>query len=220
MNKLWEIYIFDRFPVFGTGVKSVLEKEPDMFISQVFQKERELFRVLRNAQPHLLFIDAVHSPDGCLPLVRKVKQTCPKLKVLVITAQEISIIQINEMMIAGIEGMLRCDADCDKLRTAIHEVLSGNRFFPGQMMTHYSLSGETPELIRTDKISGLDSPPITPREVEVLKFYAKGLTAKEVGNQLFISQRTVETHKKNIMFKLQIRTTADLVKYAILHRII
>ncbi len=169
--------------------------------------------------PHLLLIDAVYSPDGCVPLIRKVKRLFPDFKTLVVSSPDVFFFRIDEMITAGIEGLVFSDAEFDQLVAAIHVVLSGSTIFP-EKVVNTSHSREMEQLQNIRKKPEDRQPVLTSREVEVLKFFSGGLTAKEIGSRLFISPRTVETHKNNIMAKFHFRNSADLVKYALLNRII
>ena len=84
MNNTFKIVIFDRYPVFGSGIKYILEKESNLFILKIIHDNKDLFNQIRKELPHLLVVDAIHCSDGCIPLLRNIKITNPVLKVFVI----------------------------------------------------------------------------------------------------------------------------------------
>jgi DNA-binding NarL/FixJ family response regulator len=140
------------------------------------------------------------------------------IKVLLLT-MEVSREYVSAAIKAGVDGYLPKDVDQETLLDAIRKVNRGDRFFNDAIMKlvfedFYS----NQKLKKTDKISLPND--LTKREYEVLGHVASGKTNKEVADNLFISIKTVETHKTNILEKLGLRNTAELVKYAIKNKII
>jgi DNA-binding NarL/FixJ family response regulator len=218
MNDTFKIVIFDRYPVFGSGIQSVLEKEADLFILKILENSKDLFFYIKAEHPHLLVVDAVHSSDECIPLIRNIKITHPFLAVFVIANRESSL-SLDELVNTGVDGLIFGDSRSDEVISAIRAVLHGDNYFPDEVNRHPILRGLSKVRNNRNK-TGILIPRLSPRENEVLKYFAGGLTYKEIGNRLFISPRTVETHKNHIMVKLNLRTKADIVKYALLNRII
>jgi DNA-binding NarL/FixJ family response regulator len=217
MNDKFKIIIFDRYLFFGSGIQSVLEKESDLFILKIIQNNKDLFIQIRTGLPHLLVIDAVHSSDGCIPLIRNIKINHPLLAVFVIANQESSL-YLNELVNFGVNGIIFGDSGTEEVISAVRAVLYGNNYFPAEVKNHPMLRKLLQRNINNK--TGTFIPQLSPRENEVLKHFAAGLTYKEIGTLLFISPRTVETHKNHIMVKLNLRTKTDIVKYALLNSMI
>jgi two-component system, NarL family, response regulator NreC len=218
VNGNFKIVIFDRYPVFGMGIQSVLEKESDLFILKIIENNKDLFIQIKTELPHLVVVDAVHSSDGCIPLLRNIKITYPFLSVFVIANRESSL-YLDDLVKTGADGIIFGDSAYEEVMSAIRTVLCGKNYFPEEVNKHPKLR----ELSRVRNISDKEEtsiPQLSPREKEVLKHFAEGLTYKEIGELLFISSRTVETHKNHIMAKLNQRTKVDIVKYAFLNRMI
>ena len=217
MNSTLKIVLFDRYPVFGSGIKSVLEKESEIHIQRVIHGNKDLFSCLKEGPPDLLIVDAVHYTDACIPLIRRIRFLYDGLKIFLIVTRE-AYLYIGELIHIGIDGMAFCDSEANEVIMAIRTVLSGKKHFPDEILKHKQLR----EYIQLWNINNQTKagPRLTLRENEVLKRFAAGLTYKEIGNLLFISPRTVETHKNHIMAKLNLRTTADMIKFALLNRMI
>jgi DNA-binding NarL/FixJ family response regulator len=218
MNDTFKIIIFDRYPFFGSGIQSVLEKESDLFILKIIENNKDLFVQIRTELPHLLVVDAVHSSDGCIPLLRNIKITHPFLAVFVIANRESSLF-LDELVNTGIDGLIFGDSGTEEVISAIRAVLNGNNYFPDEVNKHPMLR-ELLQVRNSRNKTGTIIPRLSPRENEVLKHFAGGLTYKEIGNLLFISPRTVETHKNHIMVKLNLQTKVDIIKYALLNQMI
>lgn len=135
----------------------------------------------------------------------------PETKVLILSAlvDEESVMRAVK---AGATGYLSKDAGTEELIEAIKTIYDGDEYFGGKIskIIFKSFSRINSEKNRSNFENILSN-----RETEVLKCFADGMTYKETGEKLFISPRTVETHKNSILSKLELRTSADLIKYAI-----
>ncbi len=123
---------------------------------------------------------------------------------------------INEMIDAGVEGYILKNTGTDELQLALQKIADGYLFFSNEV---------TQELINTIKnktniSSTEEEAKLTPREIEITKLIADEYTNEKIGEKLFISERTVETHRKNIFRKTNTKSVAGLIKYAINNKII
>lgn len=116
---------------------------------------------------------------------------------------------------SGVTGYLSKDAGSDELLAAIRSVASGEEYF-GEKISRIIFKSYQQKLMGADMPGGRPAfNELTPREMEILKCFAEGMSYKEIGARLFISPRTVETHRNNIMDKLELTSLAGLIKYAI-----
>lgn len=116
---------------------------------------------------------------------------------------------------SGVTGYLSKDAGSDELLAAIRSVVSGEEYF-GEKISRIIFKSYQQKLMGADMPGGRPAlNELTPRETEILKCFAEGMSYKEIGARLFISPRTVETHRNNIMDKLELSSLAGLIKYAI-----
>ena len=167
-----------------------------------------LFLLLEEVTPQVIIMDISMPGMSGIQLCREVKKENSAIKVLFVTAN-VDTTHIKGAVKAGADGFLPKDISSEEFTKAIIEVAQGNTYFSqkisGLMVKVLSLS--TSEKAKETELSL--------RELEIVKQLADGKSQKEIATELFISPRTVETHKKNIQTKLAIDTTAELIKYAI-----
>lgn len=196
-----DILIVDDHPIVAEGLrKLILQKNlaSKCIISNSFDECR---RVLQVFIPCLVLAD-YSLPDGNgADLCRMIKQTSEKIKILAISSyREVSIIRL--MLDSGASGFVLKNASEDEIIEAIKNVLDGKKYIceeSNEIMDH------------NNSVHAI----ITRREIEILKFIADGYTNPEIAEKLFISQCTVNTHRKNILLKLNAKNTASLIKMAI-----
>lgn len=135
----------------------------------------------------------------------------PETKVLILSAlvDEESVMRAVK---AGATGYLSKDAGTEELIEAIKTIYDGDEYFGGKIS---KIIFKSFSRINSEKNGSNSENILSNRETEVLKCFADGMTYKETGEKLFISPRTVEAHKNSILSKLELRTSADLIKYAI-----
>jgi DNA-binding NarL/FixJ family response regulator len=152
--------------------------------------------------PNLRGIEAIH----------ELKARCPDLKVLILTMHRDGE-YLRQAFSAGADGyLLKEDADAE-LYSAIEKIRQGKIFITQRLSEE--LTDDWAKIKRGDMKPLTNQEKLTVREKQVLKMIAEGKSSKEIASALFISARTVDHHRANMMEKLQIKKTADLVKYAI-----
>ena len=165
-----------------------------------------LFLLLKEKIPDVLVLDISMPGLSGIEACKRVKIKNPEIKILMVTAN-VDTTHLKNAIKAGADGFLPKDTSSEEFTEAIFEVAKGNTYFSpkisGLMIKVMSLSSINRET------------ELTLRELEVVKQLANGKLQKEIAASLFISPRTVETHKKNIQGKLGVHTTIDLVKFAI-----
>ncbi len=213
MESPFKILLADDHVMFRRGVRSLIQEMENVEVVGEAGDGLELLRLLKEIHPQLVIMDISMPNLRGLEATREIKMLDPGVKVLILTMHK-DREYLYHAMTAGAEGyLLKEDADgelilaIETLRrggTFISPLLSGqladifiDKFrFPGQL-------GTAPE------------GPLTVREREIVKLIAEGKSSKEIGALLFISSRTVQHHRANIMKKLNLKKTTDLVKYAI-----
>ena len=209
----YRIVLADDHVMFRQGIKNILERAEDLKVAGEAGDGLELLELLKKTTQDMVILDISMPKLRGLEATREIKVISPDVKVLILTMHK-NKEYVYYAISAGAEGyLLKEDADTE-LFTAIEKIRQGGHYISPL------LSGEvTHELIQTSRNGKLTPQydPLTIREREVLKLIAEGITNKEIANLLFISIRTAERHRANIMEKLNIRQTANLIKYAI-HR--
>jgi len=200
MSSSYQIVLADDHVMIRQGLKKLIEAKSDMKVIGEAADGVELLSFLAALTTHMIILDISMPNLGGIEAVREIKRRFPSVKVLVLTMHRE---YLHKALAAGADGyLLKEDADRE-LFSAIENLRQGK--------THISpgLRGE----MEGSKATLL--PPLSTREIEVLKLIASGKPNKEISEILSISIRTVENHRASIMNKLGLKNTASLVNYAI-----
>ncbi len=206
----YRIVLADDHVMFRKGIRNILERDAGLEVAGEAGDGLELLKFIKNAPPDLVLLDIAMPGLRGLEATREIKIISPKVKVLILTMHRDKA-YVYYAISAGAEGyLLKEDADTELFK-AIEKIRAGDYYISPLLS-----GGLTHELIQAHH-NGQFPPPesLTVREREVLKLVAEGVKNKEIADLLFISVRTVEHHRANIMRKLNIKKTANLIKYAI-----
>jgi len=207
----YRIVLADDHVMFRQGIKRIIEETEGLEVVGEASDGFELLQLLKNLQPDMVLLDISMPNIRGIEATREIKSLYPNVKVLILTMHRKKE-YLYHAISAGAQGyLLKEDSDVE-LFSAVKTIRKGS-FYVTRL-----LAGELAEDI-AHMYKGnaeLPSQPLTTREREVLKLIAEGKSNKEIANLLFISARTAENHRANIMRKLNLSKTADIVKYAIL----
>ena len=213
MASPFKILLADDHVMFRRGVKSLIQKMDNVEVVGEAGDGLELLQLLKNIHPHLVIMDISMPNLRGLEATREIKILDPGIKVLILTMHK-DREYLYHALTAGAEGyLLKEDAD-GELISAIKTLRRGGTFISPL------LSNQMADIF-VNKFQAGDKPRTTPgeplsiRERQILKLIAEGKSSKEIGELLFISSRTAQHHRANIMRKLNLKKTTDLVKYAI-----
>ncbi len=217
MNKI-KIVLVDDHKIVRDGLKILLMNLPDMEVIGDVATGADLFDLLLNVKPDILLMDISLPKMSGISITEKVSREYPGIKVVMLTAN-IEDEAVVDSFRAGALGYLPKDIEYEELIEAIQVVFEGNEYLAKSisnvMFKNYLTNNKTGTL----KQFKFDHD-LTKRELQVLELFAEGFSYKEIAVKLNISARTVESHKNNIMEKLELKSLIDLVKYAIKHGII
>ena len=208
--------IYDELKITQEGIASLLQSVEDIEIILKADLREQLPDALKVTPVHVLIV-VVHAYNTQFTnLIVHLSNGHPKVRILVI-----SIANDEEAVLrtikAGAKGFLAKDTTRSELVEAIYTLRNGYDFFSNSITV--LLLNKYIRKLKTDNdrpdISSLSS-----REVEIMKMWGNSFTNKEIADKLFLSVRTVETHKNHIMQKLNLKTSVDLVKFAIRNNII
>jgi DNA-binding NarL/FixJ family response regulator len=200
------IVLADDHVMFRKGVKRIIEETPGLEVVGEANDGLELLRLLKAQEPKLVLLDISMPHLRGLEATREIKKLYPRVKVILLTMHR-SKEFLQQALEAGAEGfLLKEDADFELLR-AIQTVRAGKKFISTLLST------EMADLAMRAK--PVDTDPLTIREMTIVKLLAEGKTAKEIADLLYISVFTVRRHRDNIMRKLNLKTLADLIRYAL-----
>lgn len=200
----YKILIVEDHLIVKDGIKMVLKKEADLEIVGDLDDGDEVISFLKKTPVDLILLD-INLPkvDG-VTLARKIKSEFQTVKILVLTFYNKAAF-IKEIAETGAEGYVLKNSSGDEVISAIYKVLNGERYFSKEA---------TDTLLKSLQRQGTNhQAKLTKREIEVMILIAKGFTANEIAEKLFISAHTADTHRKNIMAKLKFKNKAELILY-------
>ena len=210
MEKI-KILIADDHKIVRVGLRGILEREEDITVIAEAEDGSQVLEILKENVTDVILMDIDMGRTNGIATTQKVKATYPDVHVLALTMHE-ERDHIIGMLEAGASGYLLKNAGREELLTAVHTVVKGDSYFSNQVSA--TLLQAITNIKRKAPQSNHNTP-LTDREIEVLQLIAQEYSNGEIAEKLFISIRTVDTHRRNILDKLQVKNTAGLVKYAI-----
>jgi len=208
MKELIKVAVTDDHQLILNGLKDILEASEGVKFTSGFLNIEETRKGLETNIPDVLLLD-VNLPDGDgIEFCKEITKDHPDLKVIALTSYDQSIM-VKNMMRNGAQGYLLKNTSKEELLKAIKTVNGGGRFLQPELEKQL-----LDESFGSSRQQGY-IPTLTRREKEVLNLIMEELTSAEIGEKLFISQKTVETHRLNLIQKMGVRNTAGLVKEAI-----
>ncbi|MBN2215386.1 MAG: response regulator transcription factor [Bacteroidales bacterium] len=213
-----EIGIFDEHKIVQEGVSSLLEDVDDIHIAVKSDEKAHLIESLKKNAVNILIVN-IHTLNVTVHnLISQLMISFPGVKILVLSVhnEEEFILKIIK---AGASGFLARDTGRNELIEAIYTIRNGYDFY-SKSITHLLLNKYISNL-KSREGSDFDSlKSLSSRETEILKMWGESHSNREIADKLFISVRTVESHKNHIMQKLNLKTVVDLVKFAIKNNLI
>jgi DNA-binding NarL/FixJ family response regulator len=202
--------IVDDHKMFRDGVSAIVNTSDFAQVIWEASNSQEAFTQLERAVPQVILMDISIGFESGVTLSKSVLDKYPDVKIIGLTMhhEESFVIQMLEL---GAAGFLLKDAGSDKMVEAIQKVAEGETYYGShvsQILLKHITKG-TRAKVKPDK------QPLTKRETEILTLIAQEYSNPEIAKELFISIRTVDTHRRNLLEKLQVRNTAGLVKHAI-----
>lgn len=212
MNKI-NVVLVDDHKLFRDGLKSLLHNTKDINVVGEFGNANDLIEQMNQLSAQIIITDISMPGMNGIELTQYLAEKHPYIKTIILSMHNNKEFILSAMD-AGAKAYLPKDIAGNELNEAIHEVSLGHEYF-NQIISNIVMRS----LMRNSKEEKKHGE-LTKRETEVLRLVSDGFMNKEVADQLNISVRTVDCHKNNIMSKLGLNTTAELVKYAIRHHII
>jgi len=210
MDKI-TVVIVDNHQIVCQGIKSLLASVSDISIRDTIKNLKDLSAYLRAGQTNVALINLYNPSDTDLEYIKEVTSHFPKVRLLILAMDADENFFLKTIR-AGAKGMLTKESNRNELVEAIYTVRSGYDYFD-KSITNIILNSYLHKTPLHSDVTKKES--LSQREEEVLTLYGEGFTNKEIADKLFISIRTVESHKNNIMKKINLRTTVDMVKFAI-----
>lgn len=205
------VLVVDDHAVVREGIRHVLTESAGFSVVGEAESGVRGLELAQQLQPDVVLLDITMPAESGLDVAARLRQLVPEIRILILSMHEQGE-YVLEAVRAGAHGYVLKDTRPAELRDAVRAVHSGEEYFSPAVAGRLSaaLRGELEIEKSKSKLELL-----TPRERDVLLLVAEGRTNKEIGAQLEISPRTVETHRESIVRKLQIRTIAGLTRFAI-----
>ncbi|MHB1688399.1 MAG: response regulator [Ignavibacteriaceae bacterium] len=211
MNKI-KILIVDDHLLIRTGVISLLKDSSSIEVIGEAENGKDAINKFEKLKPNVVLMD-ISMPDiSGIEATKKIKEKHPLANILILTIFENEDYIFNAIK-NGASGVLHKNIGKKELVEAIIAVSEGKKYF-GQGLTQLLIENLMIKYEEENRNESQDKTFLTKREIQILCFIAEGLSAEDIGEKLKISTRTVETHKTNMMQKLNINSTAALALYA------
>ena len=204
------ILVVDDHPIIREGLGTLLTSQPDLMICGEAANISGALKIVTETGPDVAVVDiALHGENG-LDLVRRMKAIRPQLRVLVVSMYDDEL-YAERALDAGAMGYLNKQVASRNIVVAIRQLLAGQRYLSEE--TAALLEARKNEHLPDGARQGLSA--LTNREMEVFKMIGKGMTTAEIAAGLFLSVKTVESHRQKIKLKLGLNTPAELSREAV-----
>jgi two-component system response regulator NreC len=207
-----KILLCDDHQLIIDGLKNILQDQSDLSLVGEANNGQQALKILEVLQPDLVLMDIDMPIMNGLEATQQIRKKYPNVKVMILTMHDEPSL-VRKIMDIGANGYILKNSDQKELIKAIHRVLKGELYF-----TEDILNRKKPEKIESLLLKPSDAfllSQLTEREIEILAQIANGLSNKEIGDKLFISHRTVDSHRTNLMKKLDVHNIAGLIRFAI-----
>lgn len=209
-----KVLIADDHKIIRVGLRGLIELSKDIEVVAEAENGTEVLDLLNKVKVDVVLMDIDMGHTSGIETTQQLKRQHPAVNVLGLTMHEEQG-YIVEMLRAGASGYLLKNTGLEELLTAIRTAAKGDSYFSQQVSATLLQAITQGKTHPSPKNNG--SSPLSEREIEVLRLIAQEHSNGEIAEKLFISIRTVDTHRRNLLEKLQAKNTAGLVKYAIEH---
>ncbi|HEY4789307.1 MAG TPA: response regulator transcription factor [Bacteroidales bacterium] len=211
-----KIAIVDDHELFREGISGLLEKVPDFVICGVYEQGKEFIKGIETKMPDIVLMDIEMPQMDGETATRAAILKYPELKIIILSMFS-DFNYYHKMLSAGVKGFILKEARKNELEIAIKEVYNGSPYFSQvllqKVITNIAVANKYKE--------GNDvSRKFSEREIKLIELLCKGLSNKEISDKLFVSHKTVESDKTKLFEKTGVKTSAELVAFALKNKII
>lgn len=207
MNKI-KLLIADDHTMFLQGIISLLEQEQNITIVGKAINGIEALKIVKNTDIDFIILDITMPEMDGIQLSKILKKNHPNIKILIVSTHS-NVMVISRLIRIGVNGYLLKNAEKEDLLKAINTIASGENYFAEELQEKHFINSTKIE----KQISNLTE--LSSREKEILILIAQEYNTAEIAEKTFISLNTVNTHRRNLLSKLNAKNTAGLVKYAV-----
>lgn len=206
-----KIAIIESNALFSSGIKKILNEVDDFKVVIDIENTESLHQHLNSITPNVIIFDILNYSNGGIKSIKDVRRLYPQTPLLLITS-EANGPYFEEYIRLGVKGLVLNNASSNELIQAIHKLEIGEDHFK---LDIWNILKDNIRSGNTRNLSAKSKSILSERERDVASLFCEGLSYKEIGKRLNISPRTVESHRNNILSKLQLDSLADLIKYSI-----
>jgi DNA-binding NarL/FixJ family response regulator len=212
VDKRKTVLIVDDHPLFREGLKSLLARHSGFEVIGEAGNGSEGLKKAKKLMPDLVVMDISLPDQSGIEVTSKIRSLLPETRVIVLSMHT-KIDYITEAFRQGATGYVVKESATEKLMECL-EIVSKGEYFIDSSLSHKVVKSLMELDARERKVTDAGYNTLTPREQQVMRLIAEGHSAKQIAEKLFISPKTVENHRSNIMSKLELHTTLELVRYA------
>lgn len=211
LDKKFTILIVEDHTLLRHGLVDMILSDPAMQVIGEVDNGRDAVTQAKLLKPDLVLMDLNLPLMNGTEALSEIKRTDSKIKIMVLTVHKAEE-YVRDCMRSGADGYLLKNASRDEFILALHKVLQGERYLSVEISTSFETFDKNNSLSDWERL--------TTREREVLKLVAEGYTNKQIANVMFISIKTVEKHRSNVMIKLNLHNSSSLTAYAIENKLV
>lgn len=207
------ILIADDHDIIREGIKNILRKAPEFEVVGEARDGEEALEKIASLKPEILLLDITMPKKSGLEILAQIRRLSRNTKVVIISVHKADA-YVHRALKEGVKGYLNKENAADDLLPALRKITAGQVYLSSEVSS-YLIEKAAKGSAELSKESLLSE-----REEDVLRLVAEGKTAKEIAEILFISPRTVENYKNNMLKKLGLHKTSDLIRFAIKNKIV
>lgn len=207
-----KIILADSNELIRIGMRAVLSSEKNLEIVGEATSSDELISLIKNFGSDIVLIDYT-SHGFSIDIIPKVLSKFPNVSFVAITPEQSAQTLVNALR-SGVKSYVKKDCDVSEIINSVKETARGNKFFCGQILETIQRASIDVEDIDFESFS-CEPVLLSERENQIITYIAEGQTNAQIAETLFLSNHTINTHRKNIMAKLGVKNTAGIVMYAV-----
>lgn len=206
------IVVIDDHPLFREGLKSIIARARQYDVVGEAGDARKGLEDVKKYKPDLVIVDISLPDKSGIEVARAIRSRFPGTRIIIVSMHS-KIDYIVEAFQAGATGYIVKESASDRLILGLETVLNGE-YFLDSSISHAVVEKLLKEPLKDTRVEDADYGSLTPREQEVMRLLAEGFAVKEIAEKLYISPKTVENHRSNLMRKLGLRNAIELARYA------
>jgi DNA-binding NarL/FixJ family response regulator len=206
------ILIVDDHPLFREGLKSLIERHPEFEVVGEAENGKQGIKMAKKLKPDLVIMDLSLPDQSGIDVTRRIRSMLSETRIMILSMHS-KIEYITKAFQAGAYGYVVKESAAGKLVECLKAISKGN-YFLDTSLSHKVVKNLMESDNKEAKITDSGYKTLTPREQQIMGLIAEGLSTKDIADQLFISPKTAENHRSNIMNKLDLHSTMELVRYA------